>query len=97
MLLLIDRSLFLLFVMVDVFCFSCRWLLHRMYTGGYAPLVAEIGSLIYIRINEQMNNRIKNVIQAIIAFISWGERTNDPPIHHTQTHNPQCTDDIQPL
>ena len=57
-LLLVDRSLLLPYVMVDVFYFSCRWLLRRACTGGYVPRVDKISSMVYIRDNEQTNNRI---------------------------------------
>ena len=57
-LLLIDRSLLLPYVMVDVFYFSCRWLLRRACTGGYVSRVDKISSMVYIRDNEQTNNRI---------------------------------------
>ena len=63
-LLLMGRSLLLLYVMVDVCCFRCRWLLRRTCTGGYVPRAVEIGGMVYIRDNEQANNRK-------VWFIHW--------------------------
>ena len=91
-LLLRDRSLLLLFIMVDVFCFRCRLLLRITCTGGYVPRVVEIGGMVYIRVNKQTNHRImRTSIQSnsLVSGFDGTRKTTDEEVREETVQNRQ--------